>query len=112
MTLAPVVAIRQTSVAARTTATATVHLPLEAREMDHCETTLVCVAAVVQVQTSTTLELRATVPHASVAACTLMEMGHRGTSLVPLPTETTVHSETSTGSSETSWSHNMVFGEA
>ena len=48
--------------------------------------------------------------HTSAAARTLTEMGHRGTFLVLLPTETAVHSETSTRFSETLWSHNSFRG--
>ena len=49
--------------------------------------------------------------HASVAACTLPEMGHRGTFLVQMPTETTANSETPTSSSKALWNLNVVSGD-
>ena len=114
-TLVPAVAVRHASVAASALAADAAHLTLAALEMGRCETILVLVSATAAVQTTLTLKLTVTVQYESVAACALTEMGHLGTFLVQMPTETTASSEATASSagstSNALWNLNAVSGD-
>ena len=74
-------------------ATDAAHLTLAAWEMGQRKTFLVPGSVTATAQTARTRELTVTVQHESVAACALTEMGHRGTLVVQLQTETTASLE-------------------